>query len=88
MHIHTVRIASLLKSQNLPIEKPCGDDFVIIIGGLHIEKAGLGLGGGPHSSQGGIRGCAHPPPDTSQLAHCSCEEADIRMNLHLAGGAL
>jgi len=27
----------------------------------------------------------HPPQDTSHLAHCSCEEADIRMNLHLAG---
>ena len=42
------------------------------------------VGGGPCSSQGGIRGCLHPPQETSHLAPFRHEEADIRMILHLA----
>jgi len=40
MYIHKNRIPAQIPELK-PIEKPCGDDFVIIIGGLHIEMAGL-----------------------------------------------
>jgi len=40
MYIHKNHIPAQI-AELKPIEKPCGDDFVIIIGGLHIEMAGL-----------------------------------------------